>query len=86
MIAVIEGPAKDHAVTQSTLRARRHRGRRCERLRLFTVEVPEDLIDCVSRAGAYQRLPAKWQSENNAALIQPPFWLSVACTNAQPLF
>lgn len=45
MTATIESPAEDRAVSPSTLRARRHRARRCARLRLFTVEVPEDLID-----------------------------------------
>ena len=33
------------SVSSSTLRVRRHRERRRERLHLFTVEVPEDLID-----------------------------------------
>jgi hypothetical protein len=45
MIATIKSPAEDHPVSPSTLRARRHRERRRERLRLFTVEVPEHLID-----------------------------------------
>ena len=45
MIATIKSPAEDHTVSPSTLRARRHRERRRERLRLFTVEVPEDLIE-----------------------------------------
>lgn len=35
----------EHSVSSSTLRVRRHRERRRERLHLFTVEVPEDLID-----------------------------------------
>jgi hypothetical protein len=45
MTATIESPAENRAVSPSTLRARRHRERRRERLRLFTVEAPEDLID-----------------------------------------
>jgi hypothetical protein len=45
MTATIENPAEDRAVSPSTLRVRRHRERRRERLRLFTIEVSEDLID-----------------------------------------
>jgi hypothetical protein len=45
MIATIESPAEDRTVTSSTVRSRRHRERRRECLRLFTVEVPEHLID-----------------------------------------
>jgi hypothetical protein len=37
--------AAQHSVSPSTLRVRRHRECRRKRLRLFTLEVPEDLID-----------------------------------------
>ena len=45
MTATIESTAEDRAVTSSTVRSWRHRERRRECLRLFTVEVPEHLID-----------------------------------------
>ena len=45
MTTAIECTAEHRAVSASTLRVRRHRERRRERVRLFTVEVPEAVID-----------------------------------------